>query len=361
MKRTQLVSANKRLAERLRDSEALYHSLVENLPQNIFRKDLQGRFTFANQRLCQTLGKPLKEILGKTDYDVIVPELAEKYRGDDRRIIETGEAFETVEEQQTPGGERIWVQVVKTPLHDGKGKIVGVQGIYWDVTARKKAEEALRLEKKRSERLLLNIIPKSIATRLKSGEKVVAVYFPEVTVLFADLVGFTRLSAGRRPEAIVRLLNQVFSAFDGLTEEHHLEKIKTIGDAYMVVGGLPETRPGHATAIAEMALDMREMLDRLNRRNRGSLKLRIGINTGPVVAGIIGRKKFSYDLWGETVNVASRMETHAPPGKIQVAVSSWERLRDQYHFERRGSFRVKGMGVMKAYLLISRKDHRRTR
>jgi PAS domain S-box-containing protein len=220
---------------------------------------------------------------------------------------------------------------------------------------RKQAEEALRVEKEKSEALLLNILPSAIAQRLKYETDSIADSFADVTVLFADIVGFTELSCCVAPVELVKLLNRIFSAFDLLTERHELEKIKTIGDAYMVVGGLPTPRANHAEAIAEMALDMQEEIARFNARTGETFNIRIGINTGPVVAGVIGIKKFIYDLWGDTVNTASRMESHGIPGCIQVTQATYKRLRDNYLFEERGVIEVKGKGEMTTYLLTGRK------
>ncbi len=213
----------------------------------------------------------------------------------------------------------------------------------------------LLAEQERSERLLLNVLPASIAARLKQTDGVIADAFPEVTVLFADIVDFTRRSERIAPEEVVRLLDDLFSAFDQLAQQQRLEKIKTIGDAYMVVGGLPDPRPDHAEAVAEMALAMR---DEVARRfdPSGPPLIRIGIDTGPVVAGVIGRSKFTYDLWGDTVNTASRMESHGVTGCIQVTARAYERLRDGYRFERRGPIPVKGKGEMVTYFLVARND-----
>ncbi len=213
----------------------------------------------------------------------------------------------------------------------------------------------LLAEQEKSERLLLNVLPKAIAERLKQAEGVIADTFPDVTVLFADIVEFTKLSARIPAADVVALLNDVFSKFDQLAERHGLEKIKTIGDAYMVVGGLPTPRPDHAVAVAEMALDMRAALIGQTRATGGLLTVRIGIHTGPVVAGVIGTRKFIYDLWGDTVNTASRMESQGASGTIQVTSVTYERLRDRYTFERRGTVLVKGKGEMVTYLLVGRK------
>ena len=217
------------------------------------------------------------------------------------------------------------------------------------------AEHRLLLaERERSERLLLNVLPAPIAARLKQGEEVIADGFPEVTVLFADLVDFTRRSQETTPERVVRVLDDLFSALDQLAERHGLEKIKTIGDAYMAVGGLPEPRPDHAQAVAEMALDVRQEVARHLDPGGEPLAVRIGIDTGPVVAGVIGRRKFSYDLWGDTVNTASRMESQGVAGCIQVTDRAYRRLRDRYRFERRGPVQVKGKGELVTWFLVGR-------
>jgi adenylate cyclase len=217
-----------------------------------------------------------------------------------------------------------------------------------------RSRRALALEQERSERLLLNVLPAPIAARLKAGEGVIADAFPEVTVLFADLVDFTRRSQRIGPAQVVQALNELFSAFDRLAQRHGLEKIKTIGDAYMVAGGLPQPRPDHAQAIAEMALGIREEVARRTDPSGQPLQVRIGIDTGPVEAGVIGTAKFSYDLWGDTVNTASRMESHGVAGCIQVTARTYQRLRDGYRFQRRGPISVRGMGEMVTYFLVGR-------
>ena len=224
-----------------------------------------------------------------------------------------------------------------------------------EASDRKKAQAALRLEQEKSERLLLNILPEAIALRLKQEQGAIADSFDEVSVLFADIVGFTQLSSQIGPTELVNLLNQIFSAFDHLAERHGLEKIKTIGDAYMVVSGLPMPRDDHANAIAEMALDMQQAVNKFSNTTGISLNIRIGINTGPVVAGVIGIKKFIYDLWGDTVNIASRMESHGIPGQIQVTSVTHNLLDHKYIFEQRGVIQVKGKGEMTTYFLTGRK------
>ncbi len=214
---------------------------------------------------------------------------------------------------------------------------------------------ALRAEQQKSESLLLNILPAPIAERLKRGETTIVDRLAEVTVLFADLVDFTTLAARLDSVAVVRLLDDLFSAFDELARAQGLEKIKTIGDAYMVVGGVPLPRPDHTEAVAELALNMMAHVDRVPPPGPASLRLRVGIHTGPVIAGIIGRQKFNYDLWGDTVNLASRMESHCLPGRIQVTAATRERLAGRYTFEPRGPIEVKGRGQVETWFLTGRR------
>lgn len=212
----------------------------------------------------------------------------------------------------------------------------------------------------RSERLLLNVLPRSIAERLKRQDGAIADGFADVTVLFADIVDFTGLSADITPARVVAILNDVFSAFDRLADQHGLEKIKTIGDAYMAVAGLPSPRPDHAEAVADMALDMqRELFDRATE-GIPRIRLRIGINSGPVVAGVIGTRKFIYDLWGDAVNTASRMESHGVPDGIQVTQATYDLLKGKFTFAERGSVDIKGKGAMTTYLLRGRVGSRST-
>jgi class 3 adenylate cyclase len=216
----------------------------------------------------------------------------------------------------------------------------------------------IQIEQEKSERLLLNVLPKPIADRLKQGQQTIADNFAEVTVLFADIVGFTKLSAALTPTELVTLLNQIFSEFDALVEHYQLEKIKTIGDSYLVVGGLPTPRGDHAAAIAELALDMQATITQIalppSYPDANLLTMRIGIHTGAVGAGVIGTTKFAYDLWGDTVNTASHMESHGQPGKIQVSTATYELLKATYEFQARGPIAVKGKGEMLTYWLMGR-------
>jgi len=215
-------------------------------------------------------------------------------------------------------------------------------------------------EQEKSERLLLNVLPKPIADRLKQGQHTIADNFSEVTVLFADIVSFTQLSVSLSPTALVELLNQIFSTFDQLVEQHGLEKIKTIGDAYLAVGGLPMPRPDHVQAVADLALAMQAAIAQFTvptpDGGTRTLMMRIGIHTGAVGAGVIGTTKFSYDLWGDTVNTASRMESQGVPGKIQVTDTTYQLLQQQYDFEERGLVDIKGKGEMRTYFLCQKQS-----
>ncbi len=220
------------------------------------------------------------------------------------------------------------------------------------------AEARVDEERQRAESLLHNILPVPIAARLKTSRQIIADGYDNATILFSDIVGFTPLSERMPPEKVVRLLNDIFSEFDDLVAESGLEKIKTIGDAYMVAAGIPQRRDDHARAIADLALDMMAALKKHGDTPTGPLKMRIGISSGPVVAGVIGKRKFIYDLWGDSVNTAARMESHGIPGEIQVARPTYEALKDDYEFVARGTILVKGKGPMEAYLLKGRKPTR---
>ncbi|MEM6453276.1 MAG: adenylate/guanylate cyclase domain-containing protein [Cyanobacteria bacterium P01_D01_bin.105] len=232
--------------------------------------------------------------------------------------------------------------------------------IQTEICDRRQAEADLRKEQQKAERLLLNILPAQIAAQLKENEDnkgAIANRFDTATILFADIVNFTNLAANTSPTALVCQLNDIFSAFDAIAERHRLEKIKTIGDAYMVVGGVPSPNENHAQSVMAMAIEMMEfaqgysVLDQ--NENPHQLCLRIGINTGPVVAGVIGTKKFSYDLWGDAVNIASRMESHGLVNRIQVSEETYLHLKESYLFEARGYLTIKGRGEMRAFLLKS--------
>ena len=219
-----------------------------------------------------------------------------------------------------------------------------------ELLARVRTHLALDRLHRENQRLLLNVLPAPIAERLKKEAGLIAERFDDVSVLFADIVGFTPLSAQLSPPDLLDLLNRVFSAFDELAGQHGLEKIKTIGDAYMVAGGLPEPQPDHLASMARLALAMQESVRTIGHRS-GPLSLRVGLHVGSVIAGVIGIRKFIYDVWGDTVNTASRLESHGTAGRVQVSEAVYRRLQDRFEFEPRGTIELKGRGPMAVYLL----------
>lgn len=354
----------------LREKEQYLRLIINNIPQQVFWKDTNSVFLGCNRNWAIAAGfDDPSAVVGLTDYDLIDDcDMAERFRAQDRQTIETGEPLlHHVAPKQQPAadGSIRWLDVSKIPIHDPHGRVIGVLGVIDDITARRASEEALRVEQETSERLLLNILPKPIAEQLKQQhgpiarpgqEALIAQHHDEVTILFADIAGFTPLSAELSPIELVRLLNRVFSMFDKFAEWNGLEKIKTIGDAYMVVGGLPVPKADHAEAIANMALEAQAAIASIQNELDRPLSLRMGINTGPVVAGVIGINRFIYDLWGDTVNVASRMESQGEPGRIQVTEATYWRLRDRYEFAPRGEIEVKGRGRMLTYWLLGKRD-----
>ena len=218
------------------------------------------------------------------------------------------------------------------------------------------AHKQVQLEQERSEKLLLNILPGAVAERLKSSDKTIADGFADVTVMFADIVNFTQVAANMSPSQVFTMLNRIFSAFDELAEEYGLEKIKTIGDAYMVAGGLNEQVADYSAAIADMAVSMRDLLRRDFTVNASHLEVRIGIGTGPIVAGVLGKKKFIYDVWGDTVNIASRITAEGVPGMIQCDTTTYHRLQQNFDFHEPQTIYLKGKGNMTVYRLVGRKN-----
>ena len=216
-------------------------------------------------------------------------------------------------------------------------------------------KELLEVEQLKTEKLMLNILPRPIADRLKRGEKNISGSYPDVTILFSDLVGFTKMSSQTSATDLVKLLNDLFTRFDKRADALGVEKIKTIGDAYMAVAGLPIPRPDHAQLCSELALGMFDDLKAFNQENGKELDMRIGLNSGPVVAGVIGYTKFSYDLWGNTVNTASRMESTSKPGRAQVSPATYEAIKNDFNLEDGGLMECKGLGEILTHLLVSKK------
>jgi PAS domain S-box-containing protein len=310
---------------------------------------------YVNPAFEQITGYEAAEVVGRNCRFLQGNEKNQPALDELRAALREGRSCTVVLSNYRKDGTHFWNELNVSPIYDGAGTLTHFVGIQMDITERKRSQEALRYQQEQTEKLLLNILPEAIAQQLKHNPGTIADSFEEVSVLFADLVGFTEYSAQRSPTEVVEMLNRIFSEFDQLVEKHDLEKIKTIGDAYMVVAGLPKARPDHAEAIAEMALDMQQAIANVSAQTGKIFSIRIGINSGPVVAGVIGLKKFSYDLWGDTVNTASRMESQGIPNAIQVTPQIYDRLRDKYQFEKQGLIRVKGKGEMTTYLLMGRK------
>jgi adenylate cyclase len=224
--------------------------------------------------------------------------------------------------------------------------------VYYFVQQRDLAFRLLRGERESSEELLLNILPKDIVGILKNQPRVIADHFTGATILFGDVVNFTPMSARLSPTELVDLLNEVFSHFDGLVEKYDVEKIKTIGDCYMVASGVPRPRADHAHVLTRLALEMRDFVSQ-HKFHGAKISLRIGLNSGPVVAGVIGRKKFIYDLWGDAVNTASRMESHGSSGVIQITRATYDLIKDSFACEPLGTLDVKGKGEMEVWQVCS--------
>ncbi|NJK68273.1 MAG: response regulator [Microcoleus sp. CSU_2_2] len=347
----------KQAEEARRIAEEKYHSIVENAMEGIFQSTPAGGFLSANPALAKLYGYDSpKELIAS------IKNISEKlYVDSDRRLefitaMDANNAVSGFESMvRRKDGSTIWVSENVRAVRDEKGVLMYYEGTVSDITDRKSAQEALKIQQEQSEKLLLNILPKPIAERLKLEQSTIADSFEEVSVLFADIVGFTELSARMSPTELVKRLNVIFSHFDQLAEKYGVEKIKTIGDAYMVVGGLPTPRHDHAEAIAQMALGMQEKIANLSDETGERLAIRIGINSGPVVAGVIGVSKFTYDLWGDTVNVAARMEVTAFANSIQVTAVTYELLKDKYVLDKRGIVPVKGKGDMVTYWLVKKR------
>ncbi|MCU0545257.1 MAG: PAS domain S-box protein [Oscillatoriaceae cyanobacterium Prado104] len=349
------ITARKQAEDALAKSVSLLQATFDSTADGILATDSTGKIVTFNREFAEMWGIP-EEVMVLRDDEATMAFVIGQLK-DPQAFLEKVELLYDRPEDESYDllefKDGRYFERYSEPQRLGD-KIIGRVWSYRDITERKQAEDALRGEQEKSERLLLNILPQPIADRLKRNETTIAEYFPEATVLFADIVGFTPLSAMMNPIELVELLNQIFSGFDVICERHGLEKIKTIGDAYMVVGGIPQPRSDHAEAIADMALDMHAEIARFNTEHQKYFSIRIGIHSGPVVAGVIGIKKFIYDLWGDTVNIASRMESHGISWKIQVSEATYNLLKDKYCFEDRGSIEVKGRGLMKTYLLLGR-------
>jgi PAS domain S-box-containing protein len=339
-----------------KQAEDKYRSVLENSIEGFFQISTDGHYLAANPALAKMYGyASVEELLTK------VSNVSQIYVRPKRReelnayLQQNGQALDFESQVYCEDGRKIWISENIRVVKDQDGRLLYHEGMVQDITERRHAEEELYRQRQETERLLLSILPQSIAERLKRKPATIADSFESVTVLFADIVDFTRLSTRIPPSNLVDLLNRIFSEFDRLAEFYGLEKIKTMGDEYMLAGGLPMPCSNHAEQVADMALAMQQSIAQFHSDLGSSFQLRIGMNTGPVVAGVIGTKKFTYDLWGETVNLASRMQTQGVPGSIQVTPATYQELMHLYHFEERGVLDVKGFGEMSTYWLKHKK------
>lgn len=351
------VRERKQAEEALQQAEVKYRRIFENATEGIFQTSYDGQYISVNPALASIYGYASPGDLVHSIIDVGKGLYVQPQRR--AELIVYLEQFDHIEGSESEvyrkDGSKIWISETIRKVYDESANFQYYEGIVHDITEQRRMEMELRQQRQQADRLLVNILPYQIANRLKNGARSIAENYDEVTVLFADLVQFTAASGQMEAKELVNLLNEVFSTFDHLAEKYGLEKIKTIGDAYMAAAGLPTPRADHVDAVAAMALEMQSAIQQFKRPDGQPFQLRIGISTGPVIAGVIGVRKFAYDLWGDTVNLASRMESTGVPERIQVTSEVCERLHYRYHLEPRGTIFVKGRGNLETYWLVSRK------
>jgi adenylate cyclase len=361
------VKERTQIQETLRQTETQYRSIFENATEGIFQTSEAGRYLQVNPALAQIYGYDSPQDVLDSISNVGKQLYVQPKRRDEllAYLRQFGKIAGAESEIFRKDGSRIWVSETLHKVEDSQGNFLYYEGTVHDITEQRSMEMELRKQRQQADRLLVNILPFQIAQRLKAGVRTIAEDLENVTVLFADLVEFTAASRQMTPKELVELLNDVFSTFDRLAENYGLEKIKTIGDAYMVAGGISRDQSNetpsipkhiaHLQAVAAMALDMRQAIGAFKRPDGTSFQLRVGIHIGPVMAGVIGRRKFAYDLWGDTVNIASRMESTGMADYIQVTPAVYEQLKSQFHFKRRGTIAVKGSGLMETYWLLKQR------
>ncbi|MBI4784266.1 MAG: response regulator [Oscillatoriophycideae cyanobacterium NC_groundwater_1537_Pr4_S-0.65um_50_18] len=342
------------IAERQK-AEDKYRSIFENCLEGLFQISPEGRYLSANPTLAKIYGYASPEDLIASVTNIRSLYVRSGRREELNAYLRRYAKVEDFESQvYCKDGSIIWISENVRAVRGVVGDVLYYEGTVQNITERRNTETELRLQRQETERLLLSILPQTIAERLKRRPETIADSFADVTVMFADLVDFTPYASQVPPKEVVEMLNQIFSAFDQLAEQYGLEKIKTIGDEYMVAGGLPNPRSDHVEAVAEMALTMLRTVGQFPTRQGKPFQLRIGINTGSVVAGVIGTKKFSYDLWGDTVNLASRMETQGLAGCIQIAPATYDRLKGKYRLQQRGTIAVRGFGEITTHWLMGK-------
>jgi len=329
--------------------------LRTSAPAVIYSFEKSGEYapTFISENVKALLGYEPKEFLNDADFwvDRIHPSDLPNVQENLKKLYEEGELTHEYRFLHKEGNY-CWLNDELHLQRNKEDEPTEIVGSMNDITARKKIEEELAVAKEQAERLILNVLPASIANRLKDDDKTIADKYAEATILFLDIVGFTEFSAKLLPSKLVGVLNDIFTRFDLITEKYNLEKIKTIGDSYLLAGGLPIERDDHAEAVAFAAIEMRAAIEKFNQETGENLSIRIGIHSGPVIAGVIGKNKFTYDIWGDTVNIASRLESHSESGKIQVSEITYYMIKDKFKFEERGMVELKGKGEFKTYFLV---------
>ncbi|WP_008312294.1 adenylate/guanylate cyclase domain-containing protein [Leptolyngbya sp. PCC 6406] len=349
LQQQQLLAQNQRLQE----AEAKFRHIFENASEGIFQTSLDGQYLTVNPALARLYGYESPQDLMANLTDVRSLYLSSSRREELRAYLDQYGQIQAAESEiRRRDGSILWISENIRLVRNEAGQPLFYEGTVQDITARHRAETEVRSQRLRAERLLHSILPHKIARTLQQKPRTIAEKFDSVTVLFADLVDFTEMSSQMTPEALVSMLNKVFSLFDQLVERHGLEKIKTVGDEYMAAAGLPEPMVDHALHVARLALDMQREITGFCGPDGRPLELRIGMSSGPVIAGVIGQHKFAYDLWGDTVNVASRMESTGLPGQIQVSEITYELLQDSFELEPRGAIAVKGKGTLTTYWLV---------
>ena len=351
------VSELKQAVERIRESEERLRSFAASANDAIISIDRNATVIAWNRGAERIFGYSEVEMVGQ-NLDLLIPDdlyslhvagvkrasVDGKHKYDDKPVEIRG---------LRKGGEEFPLEMSLS--HWSIDGAYFFSGIIRDITEKKEADELLQLAKAETENLLLRVLPAEVVERMHKGEVNIADRFDEATVLFSDLVGFTKISALLSPQKLVENLNALFSRFDALAAANGVEKVKTIGDAYMAVGGVPKYFEGHAEAMADMALSMLVAVEEINTGIDPKFQIRIGLQTGPVVAGIIGEHRFLYDIWGDTVNMAARFESYSEPGRIHISTEMADILEPKFELESRGNMDIRGKGKVHSYFLNGRK------
>jgi len=354
------ISTRRKMGEAMVAAQDRLNHLLTSAPAVIYSFDASGNYaaTFISENVVALLGYEPKQFLNDADFwlDRIHPNELQQIQKDIKRLYKDNEISHEYRFLHKEG-HYCWVNEELHLLRNKEGDPTEIVGSMNDISARKIIEEELAVAKEQAEQLILNILPESIANRLKNNEKIIADKYAEATILFLDIVGFTEFSAKLLPSKLVSVLNDIFTRFDSITVKYKLEKIKTIGDSYLLAGGLPIETDDHAEVVANAAIEMHAEIVKFNQEIGENIDVRIGIHSGPVVAGVIGKNKFSYDIWGDTVNIASRLESHGETGKIQVSETTYYMIKDKFKFEERGLIELRGKGKFKTYYLIDTLDN----